>query len=218
MVQLNSENTVKRTPSVARLATASVLAVGITGSLFYAMQTLIHVDNYEHPPKEVRVLTAYVEVPEREDQIDRTRVKPKPMETAQLPPPPTKMTVQKVPVDIAATTIAYTPPEVAPHRDVFTSVRPIVTIDNTDAKPISPPVPVYPIKAAERGIEGTCDVRFDVNVRGAPFNIRPECSHQVFLDEAKRAISKVQFRPQIVSGRPVERRNVIYPLAFKLEN
>jgi protein TonB len=89
-------------------------------------------------------------------------------------------------------------------------------VPDEDVRPISPPVLVYPAKAAQRLIEGTCDVRMDVSPRGEPFNIQPNCSHNVFNSEATRAMSRVQFRPKIYRGQAVERRNVIYPLVFDL--
>ena len=71
--------------------------------------------------------------------------------------------------------------------------------------------------AAERGIEGSCDVRFDVDTRGKPYNVEADCTDRVFKREAERAVSRVEFAPKIIRGQAAERRNVVYPLQFTLE-
>ena len=91
-----------------------------------------------------------------------------------------------------------------------------VAISDRDAQPIRPPAPSYPQRAAERGTEGSCDVRFDVDTRGRPYNISATCTDSVFKREAERAVSKVEFAPKIIRGKAAERRNVVYPLEFKL--
>ncbi|HAW53392.1 MAG TPA: energy transducer TonB, partial [Hyphomonas sp.] len=42
------------------------------------------------------------------------------------------------------------------------------------------------------------------------------CTDSVFKREAERAVSKVEFAPKIIRGKAAERRNVVYPLEFKL--
>ena len=91
-----------------------------------------------------------------------------------------------------------------------------VAISDRDAQPIRPPVPTYPSRAAERGIEGSCDVRFDVDTRGEPYNVTADCTDRVFKREAERAVSRVEFAPKIIRGQAAERRNVVYPLEFTL--
>ncbi|MBR9834458.1 MAG: TonB family protein, partial [Alphaproteobacteria bacterium] len=93
-----------------------------------------------------------------------------------------------------------------------------VAISDRDAQPIRPPLPTYPTRAAERGVEGSCDVRFDVDTRGRPYNVQATCTDNVFKREAERAVSRVEFAPKIVRGAAAERKNVVYPLEFKLSN
>jgi TonB family protein len=85
-----------------------------------------------------------------------------------------------------------------------------------DARPIRPPVPSYPQRAQQRGLSGSCDVRFDVDPRGKPYNVAATCTDAVFKTEAERAVSEVEFVPKIVDGKAVERLNVVYPLEFNL--
>ena len=89
-------------------------------------------------------------------------------------------------------------------------------ISGEDAQPITPPVPEYPTLAAAWGIEGYCEVRFNVDEQGNPFSLRTACTQPIFCHEAKRAVSRVKFQPAIVDGISRVRENVIYPLEFQL--
>ena len=79
-------------------------------------------------------------------------------------------------------------------------------------------MPTYPSRAAERGIEGSCEVRFDVDTRGRPYNVQATCTDSIFKREAERAVGRVEFAPKIVRGQAAERRNVVYPLEFTLQD
>jgi len=92
-----------------------------------------------------------------------------------------------------------------------------VAIANGEVLPISPPIVVYPPKAIDRGLNGECTVAMDVSAKGRPYNVAATCSDSIFEREAVRAVSRVEFRPKIVDGQAVERRNVVYPLVFKLQ-
>jgi TonB family protein len=85
------------------------------------------------------------------------------------------------------------------------------------AFPISPPRLTFPRRAAERGISGTCEVYFDLDARGKPMNVVAVCSNRLFQAEAERAIVQTEFVPKRVDGRPVEQRDMVYPLEFVLE-
>ncbi|WP_143435254.1 energy transducer TonB [Henriciella aquimarina] len=85
-----------------------------------------------------------------------------------------------------------------------------------DVQPINPPVPSYPPIAARMGIEGRCNSLFSVDRYGYTFGIQVSCSHPVFCDEVKRAISQVEFEPLIKDGRPETRSGVTYPIEFTL--
>ena len=82
--------------------------------------------------------------------------------------------------------------------------------------PIGPPDVSYPLKAMEQGLEADCEVRFDVDISGKPFNISAVCTDPVFVQEAERAVASLEFAPKIVRGAPVERLGVVYPIRFEL--
>lgn len=88
-------------------------------------------------------------------------------------------------------------------------------VQKEDNPEFSAPVPVYPALAIEIGLQGSCDVLFDIDVTGRPYNVRSFCSDAIFAESAERAVSDAVFLPMIVQGRPIERHNVVYPLEYR---
>ena len=188
------------TNPLTRLLVGVAIAIPIVYLLFIVMSQLISVKEVNLEKGEQRVLTAIT--PQQQDSEVRTRQrsKPKRIDSAKKPPP----------IEGAA------PTELNLGRMQSLAIDP-VAISDRDAQPIRPPVPTYPQRAAERGIEGSCEVRFDVDTRGKPYNIQATCTDSVFTREAERAVGRVEFAPKIVRGKAAERRNVVYPLEFKLQ-
>lgn len=90
---------------------------------------------------------------------------------------------------------------------------------DSDVVPVVRVNPQYPIRAAERGIEGWVEVEFTITASGTVKNpvvlaARPA---RIFDTEALRAISKWRYNPKIVDGKPVERSGVRVRLRFRLE-
>jgi TonB family protein len=86
----------------------------------------------------------------------------------------------------------------------------------SDVSPNFPPDPTYPRRALRDGIEGTCNVRFDVSQTGIPINLSATCTSAIFKQEAERAVSVIRFTPLQYRGETYIRRNVLYPLEFSL--
>ena len=199
-----------------RYAGSLLPAAGITLGLFLVMNALISAEFVEPEVAEQRTLERIV--PEQRDQDVRARSRSKPtrIDSAQKPPPPPALSTRKTDINLPTPTIQGAPPK----ELIIDRVQPIninpVAIPDTDARPIRPPQLTYPHRAAKGGIEGRCQVRFDVDVRGTPYNIVADCTDQVFEREAVRAVGKVEFAPKIVRGQASERRNVVYPLEFTL--
>ena len=193
------------------------IAIPFVYLLFIVMSQLISVKEVNLEKGEQRVLTAIT--PQQQDSEVRTRQrsKPKRIDSAKKPPPPPKVSATKSNINLPTPQIeGAAPTELNLGRMQSLAIDP-VAISDRDAQPIRPPVPTYPQRAAERGIEGSCEVRFDVDTRGKPYNIQATCSDNVFKREAERAVGRVEFAPKIVRGKAAERRNVVYPLEFKLQ-
>ena len=205
------------TNPLIRLAIGIPIAVLVVYGLFQFMRIAISGDYVEPEDRQQRVLEAIT--PQQDSQeVRRTqRAKPRRLDSANKPPPPPKLATRKSDIDLPTPSIqGAAPTELRFDRLNSLAVDP-VAINDRDAQPIRPPIPNYPQRAAERGTEGSCDVRFDVNTRGKPFNIEADCSDNVFKREAERAVSRVEFAPKIVRGQAVERRNVVYPLEFRMD-
>lgn len=200
-----------------RIVIGAPLAVIVTFCLFHSMRLLISQDFVE--PDNIQTYELETITPEVQDEsvTKRARSKPRRLNSADKPPPPPKLTANKNDIDLPSPNIQGAPPsELPPTRLNSLAIDPIA-ISDRDAQPIRPPVPTYPPRAAERGTEGSCDVRFDVDTRGKPYNIQASCTDSVFKRSAERAVSRVEFAPKIVRGQAAERRNVVYPLEYTLE-
>ncbi|MDX1293094.1 MAG: TonB family protein [Hyphomonas sp.] len=199
-----------------RLLIALGIAVPIVYALFMLMSYLISVKEVKLDQSEQRVLSAITPQQQDADVRVRQRSKPKRIDSAQKPPPPPKVSATKSQINLPTPRIeGAAPTDLNLGRMNSLAIDP-VAISDRDAQPIRPPTPSYPQRAAERGTEGSCDVRFDVDTRGRPYNISATCTDNVFKREAERAVSKVEFAPKIIRGKAAERRNVVYPLEFKL--
>jgi periplasmic protein TonB len=200
-----------------RLLVGVVIAVPIVVILFLLMNALISVDEIELPEGETRVLAAIT--PQKQDTEVRTRSRsqPKRIDAAQKPPPPPKQSATKSSINLPTPKIDGAVPQNLDLGRMNSLAIDPVAVSDRDAQPIRPPTPSFPQRAAERGISGSCDVRFDVDTRGKPYNIQATCTDNVFKSEAERSVSRVEFAPKIVRGQAVERRNVVYPLEFNIQ-
>lgn len=188
-----------------------------TVASFALMNHLITVEFEMPAPKEEWILEPIT--PQLAETISEPnrRDRPKPLPAADMPPPPPELSSSKSDIDLPAPIIqgkAPTEVDLGSLDTVF--VEPVV-INERDAQPVSPPTPVYPTRAAQQGIEGSCEVRFDVSVRGEPFNVQAVCTDTVFARSAEQAVSRVRFAPKIVRGQAAERRNVVYPIQYNLD-
>lgn len=204
--------------SPIRLAIGIPIAMIVTLGLFHLMSWLISAP-YEEPPEEEARVIERITPQEDDQQINRrARAKPKRLNNADKPPPPPKLSTSKQNIDLPTPNInGAAPTELKFDRMQSLAFDP-VAISDRDAQPIRAPLPTYPNRAAERGIEGSCDVRFDVDTRGRPYNVEADCTDSIFRREAVRAVSRVEFAPKIIRGKPAERRNVVYPLEFQLDD
>lgn len=200
-----------------RFVIGVAIAAPITFIIFLIMNALISVDEIEINQNEARVLSAIT--PQKSDSEVRTRqrAQPKRIDAAQKPPPPPKQSATKSSINLPTPKIDGAVPQNLDLGRMNSLAIDPVAVSDRDAQPIRPPTPSFPQRAAERGLSGDCDVRFDVDTRGKPYNISATCSDNIFKSEAERAVSRVEFAPKIVRGQAVERRNVVYPLEFKIQ-
>jgi protein TonB len=202
---------------MGRFLVSAVIAAPIAVLIFLAMNLLISVDEISIDAKETRVLSAITPQANDSDVRTRQRAKPQRIDSSAKPPPPPKQSATKSSINLPTPKIEGAVPQNLDLGRMKSLAIDPVAVSDRDAQPIRPPTPSYPQRAQERGLSGNCDVRFDVDTRGKPYNISANCSDDVFKSEAERAVSRVEFAPKIVRGKAVERRNVVYPLEFNIE-
>ena len=200
-----------------RLVSGILPAAGVTFGLFTFMYVAI--GGYEAPetPEELPVLSKIT--PDISDKRPNPSgfEKPNKIEAKAPPPRPAPYTPSAVDLFIPTDHKIGGPPERIDRAD-FTVLDNIVVAPEKTVTPITPPNVVYPPRLADKRIEGSCDVRFDVSARGEPYNIRPECTHSGFERSAKRAVASSRFSPKVSNGKPVERRNVVYPIEYRMND
>jgi len=145
---------------------------------------------------------------QRDVQAERAKeVKP--------PPPPPQIEKQKAtqPQEGIANITGAIPDFDAPQLDRG-SVN--FNVSDRDAQPLVRIPPMYPPRAAERGLSGQCTAFFDVSPLGKPYNVRTECSSSVFARAARRSVEKWKYNPKIIDGKAVARSGVVTVIKFQL--
>ncbi|MEO1304716.1 MAG: TonB family protein [Pseudomonadota bacterium] len=199
--------------SLIALVPAAIMTIG----LFTVMRGAIASEEISPPIQTVYELQPYLESAEKE-AAEVLSVKPPRPDVLQPPPQVPRLTADPTKVDLSAFDYTGAQPAdyAAPTMKNILPTR-MTTLIDTDMRPLQPPVPVYPRRAAELGLEGICDVRLSVSPRGEPFDVQAECSDRMFEESAERAVKKVKFTPKIRDGLPVTVTGVVYPLEFRLE-
>ena len=89
---------------------------------------------------------------------------------------------------------------------------------DSNAQPISLPMPVYPIELAEAGISASCDATFNVDAEGfVEADVEVDCTHPGFVDAVRNAVLTLRFEPKMEDGKAVRRTGVVYPMSFEIE-
>ena len=91
---------------------------------------------------------------------------------------------------------------------------------SNDVETLVQPMPEFPQMAAYFGLEGMCQVLFDLRAGGEEIVVREAaCTHPLFCKAARQAVEQARFRVIDVPGvkQPGERKNIILPLEFLFE-
>jgi len=194
-------------------------AVGVTFALFILMAYLIKVEL--KPFDDAKTPSIQITMVEPDDDINlRERRLPKKPQPPKNPPPPQtrrvakaerpkvqsmNLNMEKLNVSIAGNGMYLGPPGGGNMGDG--EAIPMVIIQ-----------PRYPRKAAMEGIEGWVKFRFTISPDGTPKDVEliDAQPRRIFERDARRAIYKWKFKPNIVDGKAVEQRNMIYTMQFTL--
>lgn len=203
--------------SLIRLIVSVPIAAVVTFLLFTLMQILIFEDSVplDDAGDELRISIA-----DRVEDIsvrDRT-VTVDDVDQVEPPPPPPQIERQRAdqPSESMSTVVGGLPefdrPQLAGGDISF-------DVSDRDAQPLVRIPPNYPPRAAERGIEGRCEVTFDVTPDGNPTNVRIlSCSNSVFERETIRAVERWRYEPRLQDGVAQWRRGVVTHFDYNLRD
>ncbi len=85
-----------------------------------------------------------------------------------------------------------------------------------DETPVYTPPFLYPLCAFMAGIEGECELVFDITPEGASTNILPVCTHRVFEHDAAATLSRWRFAARAQALGP--RSNFVARMPFRLRD
>jgi protein TonB len=203
--------------AVRHLLAASV-AVCVTAGLFYLMQALISMSGSGLDESKRGGVIEFVRLKRESDLELKKRKLPDKTPPKEQPPPPPDMNLS---------------PSTRPGQEVMALAVGIdVDLDiaggpnigaaatDSDIIPIVRVNPQYPLRAAERGIEGWVTVEFTISAAGTVKDPVVVASHpgKIFNREALRAVRKWKYNPKIEEGTAVERSGVRVRLKFELKD
>lgn len=196
---------------IPRVLITAPLAFIITFALFLGMRALIEGARRQSDEKRAGLVTDFIRVPTDSVTQQKVREKPKRTPPPKEPPPPKLSTVDNnsasATIDAPKTnfkTTGFSPGGSFRPRGGFNpGARPT---GDQDATPIVRVEPMYPRRAAERGITGYVVVKFRVGTAGQVINptIVDADPRGVFEQAVLKAVRKWKYNPKVVDGKAIE--------------
>ena len=203
--------------TILRLIIGIPIAAIVTFGLFTLMQILIFTD--ANPLEDEREDLRFDINPEVEELNARTRdtsiddvsrVDPPP------PPPQIERAAADLPTESLSTIVGSIPDFDAPQLN---SGNVSFNVSDRNAQPLVRIPPQYPARAAERGLEGSCNMRFDVTPDGTPTNVEAvSCTSATFSRASIRAVERWRYSPKVENGVPVARRGVETTIEYEFND
>ncbi len=173
-----------------RYASAITSGAFMTLTLFYIMQTLVHMDTFEViEPLPNGTLSFIRLVKDESVRPPDPLPKREKLRKVEKTPPRTQQVLTG-----PKTGVTLTPPP-PPTGTIGGWIQdgPLVAIVRVE--------PTYPIRAAQSGLEGYVIVRFDVNPDGSVTNVTVvTSSHKVFENAAIKAAARFRYKARVVDG------------------
>jgi protein TonB len=198
---------------ITRFATAIGVGAVVTFGLLFLMQLLVARSGGGLGEARTFELGDFVRV-EREQVAERREREvekpPEPEQQPDLPPQTTSDTFNNsLSVSVATPTV----------RTSFEMGGLGFGVNDGEYLPIVKVQPVYPARAAARGLEGYVIVEFTVTTTGTTRDIFVyESSSSLFERAAIDAAAKFKYRPRVIDGEPVEVPGVRNRITFVLED
>ncbi|MCP2670996.1 energy transducer TonB [Maricaulaceae bacterium EIL42A08] len=201
--------------SIIRLLIGIPVASVVTFLLFLLMDRLIFTDELElEDDVEDVVISIAEEVDELQANVRELTIDDVPEVTPPPPPPQIERQAAEQPNEDLSTIVGeipdFEPPSLSGNDVNF-------SVSDRDAQPLVRIEPQYPMRAAERGVEGRCTVTFDVTPDGVTTNIEIlDCDSSLFRRDSIRAVERWRYQPKIVDGVAVRRTGVVTEFNFQL--
>lgn len=195
--------------SFARFITAGAMALAVTLGLLLLMHVLIQT-NLGKPEEGVTYKVPDIIMPDREIKTEFDVSKPDKPDEAEEPPPDVPEPEFDTP-ELSSETIAVAAP-----KTQGPAIGGLSSMDG-DMIPLAIPAPDYPRRAAQRGTEGYCEVRFTVTAQGTTRDhVLGDCPDSVFSRSSLRAATKLKYKPKVVDGKAVDVPNQGYRYVYQL--
>ncbi|GGF52928.1 energy transducer TonB [Alteromonas lipolytica] len=190
-----------------------LLGALVTFGLFVLMAKLIE-QHSEAPPVDDPVIIDDFRL-HVEEPVTQIKKPIKPMEKTIEQPPSLPVPIESEP---GPTEISVNVNPVIPGNELTINTE-LGRENNASARPIVRVNPGYPADAARQGLEGWVQLSFDISPQGTVENIKVVDAEpsRIFDREARRALAKWRYQPQIENGVPVGQSGLQVVLTFKLE-
>lgn len=200
---------------VRRIAFAVCGAAVVTFGLLWSMQALVSI-GYKLKKVAPRISVEFVRL--HKDTPPKTKErKPPQREKPEPPPAPPDISTSQARLDPGQQGIAAVAPTIDPSDALGGGVGTSGGTDR-DVVPMVQIKPEYPLRAAQRGIEGWVTVEYTITPAGTVKDARVVAAHpaRIFDRAALQAVRKWKYNPKIENGQAVERPGVQYTLLFEL--
>ena len=199
-----------------RMVVSVSAAVVVTFGLFWVMQALIGIEGTLDEDAAGRVVD-FVRLKREELVEEKKRKLPNKKPPEEAPPPPDlNLSRNNRPDADLGNTLAIM------GTDIDLGDGPGLGSGgaDTDIVPLVRVEPLYPQRAAQRGIEGWVEVEFTISAAGTVMLPRVINYHPstIFNRAALKAIRKWKYNPKIEEGKAVERPGVTVRLTFELKS
>ena len=202
----------------ARLPLAFLVAITVTFFLFRLMHLLIAMTEMRLDEDRNRERIEFT--PLRKDSDANQRKRELPQRQKPKEPPKTPEMEQDDSNQASGTAVSVGTPNIDANLDLGGGLNLNTTVADSEEVPVVRVEPIYPRRAAEQQIEGWVTLKFDITTTGATSNVKvvDASPKRIFDRAAKRAVSKWKYRPKIVDGKAMVKKNIKVRLTFKLNN
>lgn len=188
----------------------------VTFGLFWVMQELIAVEAHLDKDKKGQIVD-FVRLKRETEPEKKKRELPEKQKHEEEPPPPEMNLAHNLRPDVGGD--GFGPSfDNDMNLDGGTGIGGLGAADQ-DVVPLVRVNPAYPIRAAQRGIEGWVEVVFTISRSGTvkDAEVMSYYPSSVFNNAALRAIRRWKYNPKIENGKAVERPGVKVRLTFQLQ-